>query len=76
MAELAAHLTEPEFAFSTRGRKTTCLFEITGASFTMLGVPLNCPRRTRRTTIAGDYKVGRYHDSSLDRDRQAKRLVD
>ena len=40
------------------------------------GVPLDVPRRARRTTIVGDYKVGRYLDATLDRDRKVKRLVD
>jgi taurine dioxygenase len=40
------------------------------------GVPLDVERSARRTTISGDYKVGRYLDPALDRDRQVKRLVD
>jgi len=40
------------------------------------GVPLHCARRARRTTIMGDYEVGRYLDPELDRERKVKRLVD
>ena len=40
------------------------------------GVPLNVARMARRTTIMGDYEVGRYLDPSLDRNREVKRLVD
>jgi taurine dioxygenase len=40
------------------------------------GVPLDCYRSARRTTISGDYKVGRYLDRALDRNRDVQRIVD
>jgi len=40
------------------------------------GVPLDVPRSARRTTIVGDYAVGRYLDPELDRNRPVKRIVD
>lgn len=44
------------------------------------GVPLDCPRAARRTTIAGDYQFGRYLDAALeqsrDRHRAIERIVD
>lgn len=40
------------------------------------GVPLDCPRSARRTTISGDYNVGRYLDDALDREREVVRIVD
>ncbi|KHK89173.1 TauD/TfdA dioxygenase family protein [Novosphingobium malaysiense] len=40
------------------------------------GVPLDCPRSARRTTISGDYNVGRYLDDALDREREVERIVD
>jgi taurine dioxygenase len=40
------------------------------------GVPLDCRRLAQRTTIVGDYKVGRYLDATLDRNRTVKRIVD
>lgn len=40
------------------------------------GVPLDVARSARRTTIVGDYEVGRYLDPSLDRNRAVKRIVD
>jgi len=38
--------------------------------------PLDGKRTAQRTTIAGGYKVGRYLDETLDRDRKVRRLVD
>lgn len=40
------------------------------------GVPLDVARSARRTTIMGDYEVGRYLDPALDRNRTVKRIVD
>lgn len=43
---------------------------------TACGVPIDDYRYARRTTIMGDYEVGRYLDPSLDRNRAVKRIVD
>ena len=40
------------------------------------GVPIDVPRLGMRTTIAGDYKVGRYLDPALDRNREVVRFMD
>jgi len=43
---------------------------------TACGVPVDVYRYARRTTIMGDYEVGRYLDPALDRNRPVKRIVD
>lgn len=77
LKEVAAHLVDPAHAYFHDWRKNDMVVwdnwrVIHGAN----GVPLHCARRARRTTIMGDYKVGRYLDPTLDRDRKVKRLVD
>ncbi|MBO9376240.1 TauD/TfdA family dioxygenase [Sphingomonas histidinilytica] len=77
LKEVAAHLVNPAHAYFHDWRKNDMVVwdnwrVIHGAN----GVPLHCARRARRTTIMGDYKVGRYLDPTLDRDRKVKRLVD
>ena len=77
LREVAAHLVDPAYAYHHDWQKNDMLVwdnwrVIHGAK----GVPLHCSRRARRTTIMGDYKVGRYLDPSLDRDRKVKRLID
>jgi taurine dioxygenase len=77
LTELADHLTDPAHAYFHKwGVNDMIVWDnwrvIHGAN----GVPLDCERSARRTTIAGDYKVGRYLDPALDRDRDVKRLVD
>lgn len=77
LTEVADHLVDPRFAYFHKWQKNDMLVwdnwrVIHGAN----GVPLDCPRRARRTTIMGDYKVGRYLDPALDRERQVKRIVD
>jgi taurine dioxygenase len=77
LKEVAAHLVDPAHAYFHDWRKNDMVVwdnwrVIHGAN----GVPLHCTRRARRTTIMGDYEVGRYLDPTLDRDRKVKRLVD
>ncbi|WP_016744532.1 TauD/TfdA dioxygenase family protein [Rhizorhabdus wittichii] len=77
LKEVAAHLVDPAHAYFHDWRKNDMVVwdnwrVIHGAN----GVPLHCARRARRTTIMGDYAVGRYLDPTLDRDRKVKRLVD
>ncbi len=77
LTELAAHLTDPAFAYFHKWqRNDMVVWDNWRVIHSANGVPLDCPRSARRTTIAGDYKVGRYLDAALDRDRQVKRLVD
>lgn len=77
LTEIAEHLVDPRFAYFHKWQTNDMLVwdnwrVIHGAT----GVPLDCERRARRTTIMGDYEVGRYLDPALDRDRKVKRLVD
>ena len=77
LTELAAHLTAPETAyFHTWQRNDMMVWDNWRVIHSASGVPLDCPRSARRTTIAGDYKVGRYLDPALDRERAVKRFVD
>ena len=77
LEELAEHLCDPRYAYLHKwGQDDMVVWDnwrvIHGAS----GVPLHCKRLAQRTTIMGDYKVGRYLDAGLDRDRPVKRIVD
>lgn len=77
LKEVAAHLVDPRFAYFHEWRKNDMVvWDNWRIIHSANGVPLDRARRARRTTIMGDYKVGRYLDPSLDRDRQVKRLVD
>ena len=77
LAEVADHLVDPNFAYFHRWEANDMVvWDNWRIIHSANGVPLHCRRRARRTTIAGDYKVGRYLDSSLERDRAVKRLVD
>lgn len=77
LAEVAEHLVDPRHAYFHRWRENDMLvWDNWRLIHSANGVPLHCSRRARRTTIMGDYKVGRYLDPSLDRDREVKRLVD
>lgn len=77
LTELASHLTNPAYAyFHVWQENDMVVWDNWRIIHSANGVPLDCPRSARRTTIAGDYKVGRYLDPNLDRDREVKRLVD
>jgi taurine dioxygenase len=77
LAELAAHLTDPNFAYFHEWQKNDMVvWDNWRMIHTAVGVPLDCARRARRTTIVGDYAVGRYLDETLDRNRTVKRIVD
>ena len=77
LAEVADHLVDPNFAYFHRWEANDMVvWDNWRIIHSANGVPLHCRRRARRTTIAGDYKVGRYLDPSLERDRAVKRLVD
>lgn len=77
LAEVARHLVDPAFAYFHKWQANDL---IVWDNWRMIhsanGIPLHCRRLARRTTIMGDYKVGRYLDPALDRDREVKRLVD
>ncbi|MBV9841077.1 MAG: TauD/TfdA family dioxygenase [Sphingomonadaceae bacterium] len=77
LAELAGMLCDPEHAHFHEWQPNDMMVWDNWRMVHMAeGVPLDCRRSARRTTIAGDYEVGRYLDPALDRDRQVKRLVD
>lgn len=77
LTSLAEHLGDPRFAyFHTWQKNDMVVWDNWRVVHSAAGVPLDVERSARRTTISGDYKVGRYLDSALDRDRQVKRLVD
>ena len=77
LTELGAHICDERFAYWHKWEKDDMVVwdnwrVLHGAA----GVPLHCKRLAQRTTIMGDYKVGRYLDANLDRDRKVKRIVD
>ena len=77
LEELACHLGDPAYAYFHEWQVNDMLAwdnwrMVHGAE----GVPLDCARSARRTTISGDYKMGRYLDEALDRNRDVMRLVD
>lgn len=77
LTEVAEHLVDPAFAYFHRWqRNDMVVWDNWRTIHSANGVPLHCSRLARRTTIMGDYKVGRYLDPALDRNREVKRLVD
>ncbi|HZV10755.1 MAG TPA: TauD/TfdA family dioxygenase, partial [Novosphingobium sp.] len=77
LAEVARALVDERFAyFHHWQRNDMVVWDNWRVIHLANGVPLDVPRRARRTTIMGDYKVGRYLDPALDRERQVKRIVD
>jgi len=77
LTELAEHLGDRRFAYFHSWQKNDMVvWDNWRVIHSATGVPLDVERSARRTTIAGDYKVGRYLDPELDRDRKVKRLVD
>ena len=81
LAALARALTETAHAYLHEWRANDMMVWDNWRMIHMAeGVPLDCPRAARRTTIAGDYQVGRYLDADLeesrDRARSIERIVD
>lgn len=77
LEEIAGHLVDPRFAYFHRwGKDDLVVWDNWRVIHSANGVPLDCRRHAVRTTIMGDYKVGRYLDPTLDRDRKVKRIVD
>lgn len=77
LEELAQHLVEDRHAYYHQwGKDDMVVWDNWRIIHSARGVPLHCRRKAMRTTIMGDYKVGRYLDPTLDRDRQTKRIVD
>lgn len=77
LAELNGYLTDESHAYFHDWQKNDMMV---WDNWRMIhhaqGVPLDVPRSARRTTIMGDYAVGRYLDPALDRNRAVKRIVD
>jgi taurine dioxygenase len=77
LSELAEHLVDARFAYFHKWQENDILvWDNWRMIHSAEGVPLDCSRSARRTTIVGDYNLGRYLDTTLDRDRQLVRLVD
>lgn len=77
LSDLAERLVDPAYAYMHQWQTNDILAWDNWRMIHMAeGVPLDCFRSARRTTIAGDYKVGRYLDPALDRNRDVQRLVD
>jgi len=77
LAEIAAHLCDERFAYyHSWGQDDMVVWDNWRVIHGARGVPLHCKRVAQRTTIMGDYKVGRYLDPALDRDREVKRIID
>lgn len=77
LTELAEHLCDERYAYFHKwGKDDLIVWDNWRVCHGAAGVPLHCKRLAQRTTIVGDYKVGRYLDPALDRDRAVKRIVD
>lgn len=77
LTEVAAHLCDDRYAYWHSWQKDDMLvWDNWRVIHAAAGVPLHCKRIAQRTTIMGDYKVGRYLNPALDRDRATKRIVD
>ena len=77
LEELACHLADERFAYFHKwGKNDMVVWDNWRVIHAARGVPLHCRRTAMRTTIVGDYEVGRYLDPALDRNRATKRIVD
>lgn len=77
LAELADQLVDERFAYFHDWQVNDMLvWDNWRMVHSAEGVPLDCFRAARRTTISGDYQVGRYLDLELDRNRDVARIVD
>ena len=77
LEEIAQHLVDPRYAYFHKwGQDDMIVWDNWRVIHSANGVPPDSRRHAIRTTIMGDYKVGRYLDPGLDRDRTVKRIVD
>ena len=77
LEQLALHLADPKYAYFHKWQKDDVIvWDNWRVIHSAAGVHPDDTRVAQRTTIVGDYKVGRYLDAGLDRDRAAKRIVD
>ncbi len=77
LEELANHLVNPEYAhFHQWTKDDIVVWDNWRVIHSAKGIPVDCVRRARRTTIAGDYKVGRYLDPTLKSEQFTARFDD
>jgi taurine dioxygenase len=77
LEEIAEHLVDPRYAYFHKwGKDDMLVWDNWRVIHSANGVPPEYRRHAVRTTIMGDYKVGRYLDTALSRDREVKRIVD
>ena len=77
LEEIAEHLVDPAHAYyHSWGKDDLVVWDNWRVIHSATGVHPDDTRIAQRTTIVGDYKVGRYLDPKLDRDRVTKRIVD
>lgn len=77
IGELTDYLLDPAHVYYHKWRKgDMVVWDNWRVVHSAAGVPLDVPRHGRRTTIMGDYAVGRYLDPELDRNRKVTRIVD
>lgn len=74
--EIADHLIDDRFAYYHDWQVgDLLLWDNWRTIHCYTGIPLDAKRRTTRTTIAGDYKVGRYLDQAL-ADTVPRKIID
>lgn len=77
LTEIAEHLVDERFAYFHDWQENDMLaWDNWRMVHCAEGVPLDCFRAARRTTIAGDYRFGRYLDPALDGTSAVRRIVD
>ncbi len=77
LEEIAEHLVDPRYAyFHAWGRDDMIVWDNWRVIHSANGVPLECARYAQRTTIMGDYKVGRYLDATRSSNDIGRRIVD
>ena len=75
--ELAEHLVDPRFAyFHTWQADDAIVWDNWRTVHSATGVPPDVDRLAQRTTILGDYKLGRYLDPARTGERPQRRLDD
>lgn len=77
LAKLAEHLVDARYAYFHKWRKNDVVaWDNWSVIHCANGVPPGVLRRAQRTTIMGDYKLGRYLDPEIRREQHTARLVD
>lgn len=77
LSQLARHLVDERFAYFHSWRKDDVVaWDNWSVIHCACGVPPGVTRRAQRTTIVGDYKLGRYLDPADKLENHVARLVD